>query len=334
MSELNQGTILNMARSEARSLLSSTPAFQGLPVKDQKTIYQELVKDKYDSLAKQHGFAVEMGTKGASSNIDDKRHEKGFGGTVDAFEDLVDSVDFPQFVKDLLKAVFDANISVMRAQTEEYIRLMKQATKSVGELIKGVKDDDTFAYLAENKSDQFNISMDDGKINLTKPTGEKVDVEDNEVKVEIMSAKIKMAQEHRAMLREVLLMGVTRLVVEKGYVEAGVIFDVQGNREATRADMVNTNDQTSGGGGGGINFLGFSAGGSGNTTKSKVMVSSANSKNTDQLKANLTGKVKIDFKTDYFKLDNFATMYAGGAAGGPGQAPPQQQQGALPGLGK
>jgi hypothetical protein len=61
------------------------------------------------------------------------------------------------------------------------------------------------------------------------------------------------------------------------------------------------------------------------------MVSSANSKNTDQLKANLTGKVKIEFKTDYFKLDNFAQMYAGGAAGGPGkQVGGPQQQNALP----
>jgi hypothetical protein len=289
-----------------------------------------MVKDKYNNLSRQHGFAVEMGTRGASRDIDDKRHEKGMGATVDAFEDLVDSVDFPQFVKDLLKAVFDANISVMRAQTEEYIRLMKQATKSVAELIKGVKDDDTFAYLAENKSDQFNISMEGDKISLTKPDGAKLDVEDNEVKAKIMEAKIAMAQEHRAMLREVLLMGVTRLVVEKGTVEASVVFDVLANRDASRSDMVNTNEQTNSGGSGGLNLGIFNIGGGTNKTKSKVMVSSANSKNTDQMKANLTGKVKIDFKTDYFKLDNFAAMYANGASGQ--QAQQQPQQGALPGL--
>jgi hypothetical protein len=217
----------------------------------------------------------------------------------------------------------------MRAQTEEYIRLMKQATKSTAELIKGVKDDETFAYLAENKSDQFNISMDNGKIALTKPDGGKVDVEDNEVKAKIMEAKIAMAQEHRAMLREVLLMGVTRLVVEKGTVEAGVIFDIQANREAQRSDVVNVNEQKNSGGGGGFNLFGFGgASGSTQTTRSKMMVSTANSKNTDQIKGNLTGKVKIDFKTDYFKLDNFATMYANGASGK--QAQQQPQQGALP----
>lgn len=329
MPDISQQDILNMARSEARSILSATPAYMAMSLSDQKDIYGNLVKEKYDKLARQNGFAIDMGTKGASRDIDDKRHEKGFQGTTDAFEDLVDSVDFPQFVKDLLKAVFDANISVMRAQTEEYIRLMKQATKSTAELIKGVKDDETFAYLAENKSDQFNISMDNGKISLTKPDGAKVDVEDNEVKAKIMEAKIAMAQEHRAMLREVLLMGVTRLVVEKGTVEAGVIFDVQANREAARSDVANVNEQKSSGGGGGFSLFGFGgASGSTQSTRSKMLVSTANSKNTDQLKANLTGKVKIDFKTDYFKLDNFATMYANGASGK--QAQQQPQQGALP----
>jgi hypothetical protein len=330
MAEITAQEIMNMARSEARSVLAATPSYKAMPLQEQMSIYKNLVQSRAQDLSRQHGFATEMGNRGASRDIDDRRHEKEFTGTVDAFEDLVDSVDFPEFVKDLLKAVFDANISVMRAQTEEYIRLMKQATKSVAELIKGVKDDDTFAYLAENKSDQFNISMEGDKISLTKPDGEKVDMEDNEVKAKIMEAKIAMAQEHRAMLREVLLMGVTRLVVEKGYVEAGVIFDVQANREANRSDVVNVNEQKNSGGSGGFGFLGFKIGGGTQTTRSKVMVSSANSKNTDQLKANLTGKVKIDFKTDYFKLDNFAQMYANGAAGGAAKAPPQQ--GALPGL--
>lgn len=320
--------LLASARSQARQVLAMSNAFKDMDLSSQKEIYQALVKENVArEMRKQDMLSSEMGTRGASKEIDDKRHEKGFKDTVDAFEDLVDSVDFPEFVKDLIKGVFDANINVMRAQTQEYVRLLKEASKPVTSFIKQAKDDDAFAYLAENKSDQFNIAMDNGKISLTKPDGGKVDVEDNEVKAKIMEAKIAMAQEHRALLREVLLMGITRLVVEKGVIEAGVIFDVQANREATRSDMATVNETSSFGGGfsGGIfSSIGFG----GNKTKSKVMVSSANSKNTDQLKANLTGKVKLEFKTDYFKLDNFAAMYAGGAAGGPAKQGPQQ--GALP----
>lgn len=323
--------IFAKARSEAKQVLAMSNSFRNMDIAQQKDIYQALVKENAArEMRKQDDYSSGMGTKGASKEIDDRRHEKGFKDTVDAFEDLVDSVDFPQFVKDLIKGVFDANISVMRAQTQEYVRLLKEASKPVTEFVKQAKDDETFGYLAENKSDQFNIAMDNGKITLTKPDGGKVDMEDNEVKAKIMEAKIAMAQEHRALLREVLLMGVTRLVVEKGLIEAGVIFDVQANREATRSDMATINETSNFGGGfGGGIFSSFGIGG--NKTKSKVMVSSANSKNTDQLKANLTGKVKIEFKTDYFKLDNFAQMYAGGAAGGPGkQGPGGQQPNALP----
>lgn len=321
--------LLSSARSQARQVLALSNAFKNMEPSEQKNIYQALVSENVArEMRKQDTLSSGMGTRGASKEIDDRRHEKGFKDTVDAFEDLVDSVDFPQFVKDLIKGVFDANIVVMHAQSQEYIRLLKEASKPVTEFVKKAKDDDTFAYLAENKSDQFNIAMDNGKMSLTKPDGGKVDMEDNEVKAKIMEAKIAMAQEHRALLREVLLMGVTRLVVEKGVIEAGVIFDVQANREATRSDMATVNETSNFGGGfsGGIlSSIGFG----GNKTKSKVLVSSANSKNNDQLKANLTGKVKLEFKTDYFKLDNFATMYAGGAAGGPAK-PGQQQQGALP----
>ena len=317
--------MLSLARQQAREVLSLSKSFRSMDIDEQKNIYQALVKENLDREGRNRGLAASMGTKGASRDIDDKRHEKGFKDTVDAFEDLVDSVDFPQFVKDLIKGVFDANISVMRAQTQEYVRLLKEASKPVTDFVKQVKDDDTFGYLAENQPGQFNIAMDNGKISLTQPDGGKVDMEDNEVKAKIMEAKIAMAQEHRALLREVLLMGVTRLVVEKGMIEAGVIFDVQANREATRSDMSTRNENSNFGGGfGGGIFSSFGIGG--NTTKSKVMVSSANSKNDDHLKANLTGKVKIEFKTDYFKLDNFKDMYAAGAAGG--QLKPGAQAGA------
>ena len=40
-----------------------------------------------------------------------------------------------------------------------------------------------------------------------------------------------------------------------------------------------------------------------------MSVSSAKSVADDELKAKLSGEVEIVFKTDYFKLDNFAQMY-------------------------
>jgi hypothetical protein len=152
------------------------------------------------------------------------------------------------------------------------------------------------------------------KLALTNPQGDKVDPEDAQVKRDILEAKINMAKEHRAALREVLLMGVTRLVVEKGQIEAGVEFQITANRHSTAQHQdqnINTAslqmdyDSPLGG------LLGGPSG-SFSMTNTNIQVNTSTKDSTDTLSAKLMGKVNIQFKTDYFKLDNFANMYADG----------------------
>lgn len=316
MPELSE--LKKLARAEAQETLSKSSAFLKMTPSEQLDIYKHMVDNNLSNLAGQSGLTTAM-ADGPGTKMGFGGYDPGFQGSIDNFEDLVDSVDFPKFVSDLLKAVFDANITVMKKQTDDYIRLMKEATKGVADFVKKVKDDDTFAYLAESKSNMFNIAMEkdekgNSKLALTNPEGEKVDMEDNEVKAEIMNAKIAMAKEHRAALREVILMGVTRLVVEKGEVEAGVDFEITAKRHSQK-DNSNTNinnfsaEGSYGGGLGGI-FGGPSI--SFTETNTNINVSTSNKTADDTLTAKLHGKVNIKFKTDYFKLDNFAQMYADG----------------------
>ena len=239
---------------------------------------------------------------------------------------------------DLLKAVFDANLKVMKTQTDSYIKLMKEATKSTADFIKKIKDDDALAKLAESKGDKYNVTTEknpDGsqKLALVNPSGDKVDHDDAEVKKDILETKLAMAKEHRAALREVLLMGVTRLVVEKGEIEAGVEFNVKASRESkahhddqniNTTEIQNEYESPLGGLFGGPS-------GSMEMTNTNIQVNTSDKKATDDLSATLKGKVNIKFKTDYFKLDNFANMYAdggvaalkpAGAGGAPAPAAP------------
>lgn len=328
MQQTNFNNIKEVAKEQARNILAHSTSFRHMPYDEQKKIYQDVMNEQM-ALMMGNGnrnLSAQMKKKGdfvdkSTDLLDDKRHEKGFEEGVDSFEDLVDSVDFPQFVKDLLKSVFDANMSVMKAQTDDYIRLMKEATTGLAKFIKQIDNTTTFAYLAENNSDEFGISMEeDGeggqKMELTNPQGEKVDIGDNEVKAKIMDAKIKMAQEHRAALRETILMGVTRLVVEKGEVEAEVNFEFKGNRKVDKADKAGVKTSKSSGTSGGFSggligsiFGGPRAGHTSSTRQTQFSVSTTKSTSEDELKAKLRGHVKIQFKTDYFKLDNFAQMY-------------------------
>lgn len=325
--------IKDLARAQARDVLRDSSVWQGLPVAEQQDIYLSLVQEYMDDEREKRGLARSMATD-SGKDMGYKGYDPSFGGDTAAFNELVDSVDFPKFVADLLKAVFDANLKVMKQQTDSYIKLMKEATKSTADFIKKVKDEESFARLAESRSDQYNVTTEkqaDGstKLALTNPEGDKVDPEDAEVKRHILEAKINMAKEHRAALREVLLMGVTRLVVRKGVIEAGVEFSVK----ATRESKAHHDDQN-------INVAsthtefesplgGIFGGPSGSLDiqNTNIQVNTSDKKATDDLSATLKGKVNIEFATDYFKLDNFANMYAdGGVAalkppGAPGAAP-------------
>jgi hypothetical protein len=323
------------ARAQAREFLATSQAFRAAPLGDQKALYLSLVDDLIKKERGKYGLAKSMATD-SGADMGYKGYNPAFSEDTRSFKELVDSVDFPKFVGDLLKAVFDANLKVMKQQTDSYIKLMKEASKSAADFIKQVKDDDAFAKLAETKSDKYNVTTEkapDGssKLALTNPDGDKQDPEDAEVKKDLFDAKLKMAQEHRAALREVLLMGVTRLVVDKGEIEAGVDFKITASRASTaHHDDQNINVATAS-----TSFdspLGGLFGGPSGSfedTNTNIQVNTSDKKATDDLSAELHGKVNIKFKTDYFKLDNFANMYSDGgtaalkppAAGGAPQLP-------------
>ena len=239
-----------LGRTRAREILSQSESFKNLPIDKQRAMYEQVVSEQMEIVGNEDGdlssdlvlrrlLGRRRGAQKASDLLNDQRHERGFEEGVDAFEDLVDSVEFPAFVRDLLDSVFQANIEVMEAQTQDYIKLMKQATTGLANFIKEIGDDNARAYAAENNPNEFDILVeDDGeggeKIALTRPDGEKVD-EDEEAQI-LADAKIRMAQEHRHALREMILMGVTRLVVDKGEIEAEVNFEFKGTREIDKSD--------------------------------------------------------------------------------------------------
>lgn len=326
MSQSNFPTTEQMqakARQDAVNVLSTSDAYKALSVSEQKDIYLGMVADNF---AKQQSMyypqpkvARSMATD-SGKDMGYKGYDPGMSGDTANFKELVDSVDFPKFVKDLLKGVFDANLSVMKSQTDSYIKLMKEATKSSADFIKKVKDEESFARLAEKKGEQYNVISEkqpDGstKLALTNPQGDKIDPEEAEVKKAILEAKIEMAKEHRAALREIILMGVTRLVVERGEIDAAVEFTIHATRESKSHHddqniNVNTVQMEYDGGLMGSIFGGPS--GSVNNTNTNIQVNTSDKKATDDMTATLKGHVNIKFKTDYFKLDNFANMYGDG----------------------
>lgn len=319
-----------LARQNARATLAQSAHFSTLPQTDQFETYQRLVRENMNKLARQYGLSTQSSLARqmdkASDMIDDKRHEnRRIEQAGELAGDFVQQVDFPKFVRDLLKGVFDANLQVTLAQMDKYIELMKAATASISKFVNAIDDAASFGYLAENDSDNFSLGFDedekdeDGRPSqiLTDKEGNKADLSDNAVKAKIMDAKIAMAKEQRALLRETILMGVSRLVVERGNVKASVVFDFKAGEKIQKGDRAGINKQHStsssiraSGGLIGSIFGGPEGGHTDSTRETRISVSSAKSDSSTSLSAKLTGSVDITFKSDYFKLDNFASMYA------------------------
>src|SRR5262245_12350042 len=179
----NEMQVRDRARAATREFLVNNLAFKAMPVDEQKEIYLSLVQENMaKEMAKSgltktrpngNGIARPFATD-SGAEMGYKGYDPGFGGDTKAFRELVDSVDFPKFVADLMQAVFDGNLKVMKTQTDTYIKLMKEATKSTADFIKKVKDDDAFAKLAETPGSQYNVTTEkaaDGstKLALTNP---------------------------------------------------------------------------------------------------------------------------------------------------------------------
>jgi hypothetical protein len=345
--------IKDQARADVRALLAGSLSFKTMDRAEQMNLYQDLYKSAYNRLAGQKSLSKGMATpkepQKASDLIDDSRHKNSrIDQAGDIAKNFMDGVDFPKFVRDLVKGVYDANLEVTIKQMDEYIKLMKAATASISKFVNQVDDAAAFGYLAENEGDSFSLGFDDEKKEqtLTDKEGNKLDLGDNEIKAKIMDAKIKMAQEQRALLRETILMGVTRLVVERGEINASVLFDIKANEQVIKQDKAAKKDASSttssfhaGGGFIGKIFGGPDGGVTNSQQHSTISISSAKSTADTQLQAKVTGSVKLVFKSDYFALNNFASMYgqiqgeSGGAqAGAPRPAAPAPTAGtpALP----
>ena len=326
--------VVTLARAKAQDVLAQMPQFHEMTWNDKLSLYRSLIDENVREMSAPNGNGVSAqmaGPKKASDLIDDKRHEnRRIDQAGQLAGEFVENVDFPKFVRDLLKGVFDANLQVTIQQMEAYQKLLKTATKSVAEFANAVDNTAAFGYLAENKSDDFSIDFDDkektegnpaGTV-LTNKSGERVDIGDNEIKAKIMDAKIAMAKEQRALLRETILMGISRLVVERGKVKASVLFDIKAGEKINKADKAamkeahssGTSFKASGGLMGSI-FGGPSGGHTSSDSKTQISISSSKSTATTSLEAKLAGEVEIIFKSDYFKLDNFASMYSGVTAG-------------------
>jgi len=245
-----------------------------------------------------------------------------------AFRDLVQAVDFPAFVSKLIEGVFTSIVNSSIRQMQAYGKLLEGVVKSVEQFAsENVSGNQARDYLSNRFPDVFNVEIsngsprlatkdsapDDAAARIKKELGfdGNLDLDDEESEaVLLQKAKVEMARSKQQLLATMVLLGINRIVVTDGLINAKVVFDVKASDTAARqakASMYDdkTTERQFGDSGGW-----FSSDYDNTTETHKTVVSSAvddTSESKAQLKANMSGEVRVNFKSETFPLEKMAS---------------------------
>jgi hypothetical protein len=379
-----QARDLATVRSEVRSLLERTPAFRALAAPDRKALANAMVRVGAFLADDAPGWLAEAQAEGDGGGASPEQKKDPVGDLkqrlaekpgqvgqefkagavregVEQFGELVKKVDFPNFVSGLVNGVFNAVVKASMDQMKAYGELLAACAKTVDEFARdNIPDGAARDHVAGRfpSSVRIDTSGDAARLRPREgaDTGElqraypdiSIDLEDDDAEAALMAAaKQQMARERQQLMATMVLLGINRIVVTNGQINAKVVFDMRAEDSAKRkatAELHDEEQSASAAGAAAVTWQPWgAAGGYANTSQSHVAtVESAiddTSESKAEVKAQLTGEVQLKFKSETFPLERMVSP--GGLAllnaraeppGGPAAppAPPQPQPAPVP----
>ena len=240
---------------------------------------------------------------------------------VEEFGNLVKTVDFPQFVSGLIQGVFQAIVDASIQQMEAYGELLAATAKTVDQFASDhISDDQAREQVAQRFPSLVKIERsseggtrlapasdesdgDTSALQQFARSNEKVDLsnEDSERKF-ITAAKLEMARQRQKMMALMVMLGINRIVVTNGRINAKVVFDIRASDYAKRQASAGLTDRASSESGG-IMTAALPWGAAGGYTKNKHVTTVRSSVDDEseskaEMKAKLTGEVRVNFKSE------------------------------------
>jgi hypothetical protein len=227
----------------------------------------------------------------------------------------LNAIDFPQFVASLIQGTFKAIVDASIQQMEAYAQLLKNVAGTVDRFM---DDNVTEGMAQDHLADQhpwlFNRDTSAGRPQLTvnessprempsffKDLGiasprelDKSTVQD----VVIPATRKSLAETRQQTLATMVLMGMNRVVVADGEVKAKLMFHIDAS-ETTSMKFDQQKVGTASFGGDGVNGQGI-----------MVNTASVNAQSDLNVRADLTGEVRLKFRSETFPLERFADSAA------------------------
>lgn len=267
---------------------------------------------------------------------------------VEQFGALVQKVDFPSFVGGLIKNVFQAIVESSIEQMRAYGELVANVAKTVDEFAQdnitqnnardwlaqkypdalGVEtgsdssfaDGDTAAPPAPKLATKGDNAEDDLKkistdVDLDKPV---TDISDEAEEARLVqAARLQMARGRQQLLASMVMMGINRIVVTDGLINAKVIFDMRASDTAVRKATASMSDRSRSSMtnrihaeyGGWMSPVSASVDNELKLDHVATVQSAVDDQSTSnaEVNAKLSGEVRVNFKSDYFPMEKMAS---------------------------
>lgn len=233
----------------------------------------------------------------------------------------LNAIDFPQFVGSLIEGTFQAIVSASIRQMEAYAELLKNVASTVDRFM---SDNITDATARDYLADQYDGFLvrdtsggqprlrvrQDGRPQSEMPSFFKdlgfetpSDINDRSIEETLVpAARRNMAERRQQTLATMVLMGINRVVVDDGEISAKLMFHIDASETTNlRFDQTKTTAGNISGRAGTSPF-----------TANAIMVNttSLNAQSDINVRADLTGQVKVRFRSETFPLERFADSAA------------------------
>lgn len=232
----------------------------------------------------------------------------------------LNAINFPDFVAQLIQGTFQAIVDASIQQMEAYAELVKNVALTVDQFMQdNITEGHAQDYLADRYSGVFsrdtsgsaprlaiNQDNDDQPLpsffqNMGLETPRDID-DDAMTEMVIPQTRRTMAEQRQQTLATMVLMGINRVLVDDGEIRAKLQFHIDASEEQEmRFDQTKT---TIG------NIAGMSNKNQFGGTGIMVNTANINAQSDISVRADLTGEVKVNFRSDAFPLERFADSSA------------------------
>jgi hypothetical protein len=270
---------------------------------------------------------------------------------VEQFGQLVQKVDFPKFVGGLIRNVFQAIVESSIEQMRAYGDLIANVAKSVDQFMQdnisvgagrdwlaqrypetlGVEASSGSEAFAEEGAEaatttttQLAAHGEDPESRLTDISRELnveppvTDVSDPNAELRLVTAaRLQMARSRQQLLASMVMLGINRIVVTDGSINAKVVFDIRAQDMAKREYSASMHDrqaqryreEMSASYGAWYSPFDMEAKFTGEQEHVATVGSAVDetSESKAEVKARLSGDVRVNFKSDYLPLERMAT---------------------------